>query len=300
MKKRIIAATSFVLMVAMLALSVYSASAAVYVQDEHFRYQVFNDNTVAWAGYSSDSVDDVVVPRYFDQSTVVSVAAYGLENNTHINSVDFMEAPELHEIGQYAFYGCTSLTSVVIPDSITTVNISAFRNCTALKDVEFYGNQNIIPMEAFYNCISLKNVQISVYTKSILGRAFANCTSLEYFEIPDSVKYIAPNAFDGDENLTLGVWYDSYAYEYAKEQNIPYVLLDGVKLGDANGDGIVNVNDVTAIQRHLAQIQELEGIHLHAADTNLDGVDDVTNVTTLQGFLAEFETEYPIGEVMTQ
>ena len=71
-------------------------------------------------------------------------------------------------------------------------------------------------------------------------------------------------------------------------------------LGDANGDGYVNVNDVTAIQRHAAELELLEGINFHAADINGDGNVSVDDATELQRFLAEYVVDYPIGEVMTQ
>ena len=66
--------------------------------------------------------------------------------------------------------------------------------------------------------------------------AFANCPSLTYMELSPYITSIAASAFLNDPDLTLGVWYGSYGYEYAIAQNIPYVLLDGVKLGDVGGD----------------------------------------------------------------
>ena len=130
--------------------------------------------------------------------------------------------------------------------------------------------------------------------------AFADCTSLEYLEIPATVSVIANSAFQNDSNLTLGVWYGSYAYTYAKQRGITYVLLDAVKLGDVDGADVVNINDVTAIQRHLAEYEFLDGIYLYAADVNLDGEVTIDDATVMQQFLAEYEINYPIGEVMTQ
>ena len=130
--------------------------------------------------------------------------------------------------------------------------------------------------------------------------AFADCTSLEYLEIPATVSVIANSAFQNDSNLTLGVWYGSYAYTYAKQRGITYVLLDAVKLGDVDGDDVVNINDVTAIQRHLAEYEFLDGIYLYAADVNRDGDVAIDDATTLQQSLAEYEVNYPIGEVITQ
>ena len=109
---------------------------------------------------------------------------------------------------------------------------------------------------------------------------------------------IGNNAFLNDENLTLGVYYGSFAQTYAEENGIPYVIIGGVKLGDVNGDKVVNINDVTAIQSHLAEMNKLEGIFLKAADVNQNG--DVKNddATALQMYLAEYEVPYPVDEEM--
>ena len=60
-------------------------------------------------------------------------------------------------------------------------------------------------------------------------------------------------------------------------------------LGDANGDGKVDIRDVTAIQRHLANLEPIPEQLLLPADTNGDGVVDIKDATHLQMFLAEFE-----------
>ena len=115
-----------------------------------------------------------------------------------------------------------------------------------------------------------------------------------------SVNYIADTAFSGDPNLTLGVWFGSYGHEYAQSHNIPYILLDSVLLGDANGDGYVNISDVTDIQRAVAEMDTLDDLRKKAADVNGDGVVTIDDATFLQTYLAEFETAYPIGEVTAQ
>ena len=71
-------------------------------------------------------------------------------------------------------------------------------------------------------------------------------------------------------------------------------------LGDVNGDGRITISDVTDIQRHLADLNRLEGIYLRLADTNQSGNVDITDATTLQKYLAEYDLPYPIGEPITQ
>lgn len=77
-------------------------------------------------------------------------------------------------------------------------------------------------------------------------------------------------------------------------------MRDGVKLGDVNGDGSVNINDVTTIQRTLAELESLEGIYLYAADTNRDTMVNISDATAVQMFLAEYDIPYSIGQVLTR
>lgn len=66
-------------------------------------------------------------------------------------------------------------------------------------------------------------------------------------------------------------------------------------LGDANGDGKVNVRDVTAIQRHASESELLTGDKLTAADVDGNGVVDIKDATAIQRYLAEFEGSYAVG-----
>ena len=59
-------------------------------------------------------------------------------------------------------------------------------------------------------------------------------------------------------------------------------------LGDANLDGYVNINDVTEIQRHLAELIVLSDAAALNADYNQDGVITIDDATQIQKFLAEF------------
>ena len=61
------------------------------------------------------------------------------------------------------------------------------------------------------------------------------------------------------------------------------------QIGDVNGDGRITISDVTAIQRHIAELNILSGAALLAADTNGDGVINITDATHFQKYLAEFE-----------
>lgn len=61
------------------------------------------------------------------------------------------------------------------------------------------------------------------------------------------------------------------------------------KVGDTNLDGIININDVTAIQRHIAKLEKFTDEQLALADTNGDGIINIIDATHLQKYLAEFD-----------
>ena len=81
-------------------------------------------------------------------------------------------------IGVIAFYGCTSLTSVTIPNSVTSIGYGAFDGCTSLTSVIIGNGVTSIGRAAFYGCTSLTSVTIPNSVTSIEQGAFYFCTSL--------------------------------------------------------------------------------------------------------------------------
>ena len=81
-------------------------------------------------------------------------------------------------IGSYAFFYCTSLTSVTIPDSVTYIDWSAFSSCKSLTSVTIPDSVTYIGNYAFHGCTALTSVTIPDSVTSIGDGAFASCTSL--------------------------------------------------------------------------------------------------------------------------
>ena len=100
-------------------------------------------------------------------------------------------------IGEKAFYGCSSLTSVTIPDSVTTIGTYAFYNCSSLTSITIPDSVTTIGDYAFYYCSSLTSVTIPDSVTTIGKGAFAYCRSLTSVTIPDSVTSIGMEAFKG-------------------------------------------------------------------------------------------------------
>ena len=105
-------------------------------------------------------------------------------------------------IGEYAFYECTSLTSLTIGNSVTSMGSCAFAKCTGLKSVEIPNSVTSIGECAFYRCTGLKSLTIGNLVESIGYAAFAGCAGLTSLTIPNSVERIGDGAFNACTGLT--------------------------------------------------------------------------------------------------
>ena len=102
-------------------------------------------------------------------------------------------------IGNAAFYGCNSLKSIVIPDSVTSIGNAAFYGCNSLKSIVIPDSVTSIGGSAFYVCESLTSITIPESVTEIGGYTFYGCNSLENIVIPDSVTSIGEDAFYNTE-----------------------------------------------------------------------------------------------------
>lgn len=293
--------TSLVLLTLLLiAVSVMPIQAVSIYTDGDYSFADVDANNVALYAYNGDS-DVLVIPEQFSGRLVSEVYDYAFENNSDLTVIDFSQNDgNLKYIGIKSFAECTGLTGDLnLPSSIRQLNIASFQGCTGFTSLVINTGVREIPRQCFNRCSGLREVYLPSDLERIDDLAFGNCDNLEKVYIPRSVTYISNTAF-ARSYPTLYVYYNSYAYQYAVDNNINYYLLDGVMLGDADRSGYISINDVTTIQRHIADLEHLEGIYLYAADVNLNGVVDITDATEIQRYLAEYEVSSPIGEVITQ
>ena len=106
------------------------------------------------------------------------------------------------EIGFAAFVGCSSLTSINIPSSVTKIERSAFLGCRSLTSVNIPSSVIEIGCRAFDGCSSLTSVKIPSSVTGIYWRTFGCCSSLTNVNIPSSVTYIEDGAFQDCISLT--------------------------------------------------------------------------------------------------
>ncbi len=147
---------------------------------------------------------DVVIPSSVTYNTktlkVPTIGGYAFSGCTSLTSVTIPNS--VTEIGSSVFSGCTSLTSVTIPNSVTAIKGGAFNGCTSLTSVTIPNSVTTIEYNAFSGCTSLTSVTIPNSVTTIGECAFYCCTSLSSVIIPNSVTKIGSSAFSGCTSLT--------------------------------------------------------------------------------------------------
>ena len=135
-------------------------------------------------------------------------------------------------IGDYAFSGCSDLTSVTIPGSVTSIGFSAFWTCSGLTSVTIPGSVTSIGSSAFGHCSSLTSVTIGNGVTSISSSAFSDCSGLTSVTIPDSVTSIGSSAFvycSSLTSVTIGNGVTSISdYAFGNCYRLTSIIMQGV------------------------------------------------------------------------
>lgn len=135
-----------------------------------------------------------------DVTTIGEYAFYGYKttcsNLTSITLPDSVTSIEL-----CAFLRCTSLTSIHIPDSVTTIGGSAFARCESLTSIDIPDSVTTIQFYTFDHCKSLTNINIPDSVTTIEYGAFMACYGLTSVDIPDNVTSLGYQAFESCQNL---------------------------------------------------------------------------------------------------
>lgn len=160
--------------------------------DGYFTYSIFNGEATI-TDYSPSLQGDVIIPSELGGYPVTKIgddAFYGCSSITSIIIPDCVTS-----IGSSAFDECKSLVSVYIPNSVSSIGDRAFSGCSLLESIIIPDNVTYIDSYTFYDCSSLTSIVIPANVKNIGRFAFYKCTSLSSIIISEGVTNIGASAF---------------------------------------------------------------------------------------------------------
>ena len=192
----------------------------------------FRDNFPANNNARTNNISSITI-----SGNITDIGGYAFYGCTNLTSVTFKESSKLKTIHSNAFYACQRLTSVSIPNSVTNIYSQAFYGCIGLTSVIFEKNSKLtdISYQMFYDCTSLLSIVIPNGVINIDTAAFRNCISLSSVTIPNSVENIGHNAFyaclslksivipDSVMNLGQNVFYGCPAITFLRSVTPPKI-----------------------------------------------------------------------------
>ena len=267
-----------------------------------YEYSDGNDGVII-TKYNGTS-KTLLIPNEIKGKQVIAIgddAFYKCETLEHITFPN-----ELKSIGSHAFGQCGKLKDVVLPENIETIGhgafnsayitsivipksirsmglergdyggiCSAFTDCKFLDTVIFEEGMTRIPDYALSGCKSVKNIVIPEGVTEIGADAFRGCSNLKKIIIPQSVIKIEKQTFGECDNLSIYCFKDSYAYQYAVDQNIPYVIIsDDTNIGDSTdvGNAAISCDKTQTIAEGMDAF-----IMLHIKADNQSEIDGIVN-----------------------
>ena len=201
-----------------------------------------------------DKVTSVII-----HEGVTSIGNYAFYGCHELTKIDLPSS--LETIGYASFEFCTTLPNIEFPLNLNKIRLTAFAWCDALTTVTIPAKVKYIEAGAFCNCVNLQEINVSAgnsayysdggtligydgrlinypigkavnnYTvpevvTSIENWAFANAKNLRNVSIHSNVNSFGENVFVGSTIERIECWDESAAHNYAKNNNIPFVLLD--------------------------------------------------------------------------
>lgn len=164
-------------------------------------------NVELWARFSA-------TPLVFDLvgSSAYSVRAANTSISGDIDIPQTYNGKPVVVIQNSAFKDCSSLTSILIPNSIKSIGINAFENCSNITEITIPEGVTLIGNNTFKGCVKLASASFPTSIESFGANAFAGCTSLTSIVLPKNIQEIGANAFANCSKLaTIEVFGDTPA-----------------------------------------------------------------------------------------
>lgn len=177
-------------------LTIQSGNPAVQdaANEQLFDFEFILNNTAVIVTRYKGPAADVTIPSRYKGKPVTAINNAVFPNSA-VTSVTIPDSvTSIHDV---SFFNCSQLTNISIPNSVTYIGYSAFSYCTSLKSITLPSSLSTISRALFSGCSQLTTIHIPDSVSSIQFYAFHDCENLKTIRIPVSVTSIRDFAFDG-------------------------------------------------------------------------------------------------------
>lgn len=182
----------------------------------------YENNVCIYCGHikASEGLDYTL--RTNNSCNYYEVSGIGSCFDTKISIPETYNNLPIKSIGRRAFAGCTEITSITIPDSVTSIYYAAFSDCSGLISMTMGNGVTFIGDSVFSYCSSLTTIILPDNVTSIGKFAFGFCKRLTSISIPNSLMSIGTDAFSACSSLTYNEYDNAY---YLGNETNPYIVL---------------------------------------------------------------------------
>lgn len=251
--------------------------------------------TITYTSASGQKVSSNSLQKLEDQGDVVHTYEYGVGTITFKDNITTFPAifgstdvstiviPEgITSISGWGFQYCSSLTSIELPDGLTSIGSSCFLFCDKLQSIAFPSSLTSIGPAAFYSCSSLSSVEIHDGLTTIGANAFQFCGAITSIYLPNTLTTISSYAFYECVNLSSielpaslkvveeSAFYGCFFLSLVNHSNLEYDEKWGCQLIDVvTEDGLYISNNVVVTNRGATEVTVPEGVTSIAAEAFL-------------------------------
>lgn len=259
-----------------------------------------------------NDLEEIYIP-----DSVVDIAENAFTGCKKLSKVRMSPNVKLISIG--CFKGCSVLQSFVWESNVKLIADYAFANCKLLSEFDFTGVELLYPnsfrntgvtvvalgenkneeatnllsveSQSFKSCTDLETLSVGGNVATIKSEAFADCSNLEVAVISNSVINIASDAFDGCNSLTIYCMENSYAHDYAVQNNIPVstFVIAPIPNQTYTGNRIEPELDVSVSNKHLTEntdftVKYADNINVGTAKVTVSGKGIYKVLTSIASF----------------
>lgn len=178
-----------------------SADMAVSAEEIGYEYTIINGEATI-VGYKGEP-EYIEIPEFIEGCPVTEIRDNAFYRCSSLREIALPDT--VLKIGHHSFYACYSLEKAVLPAELEEMGMGCFCGCTGLKAIEIPDTIDVMPESCFRACTALKDIRLPAGLKNIESFCFAGCTELRSVNMGDSLASVGERAFYMCEELECAV-----------------------------------------------------------------------------------------------